>query len=79
MSYKFDVSDVFCAFLLGLLLKSGIDLISYYLCEPVRRKFRRDCNFDCSNCKVSDCDRHDCLLYKERYERKLKKKELMNK
>ncbi len=24
-------------------------------------------------------DRHDCLLYKERYERKLKKKELMNK
>lgn len=85
MSYTFDVSDVFCAsdlfcaFLLGLILKSGIDLIRYCFCEFIRRKWRKECNFDCSNCKVWDCDRHDCLAQKKNYERKLKKKELMNK
>lgn len=79
MSDVFYASDLFCAFLLGIFLKSGIDLISYYLCEPTRNKLRRDCNFDCSKCKVSDCTRKDCFLYKEKYERKLKKKELMNK
>ncbi len=85
MSYKFDVidsfgvNDLFSAFLLGILLKSGFDLIRYYLCVPIRRKWRKECNFDCSNCKVWDCDRHDCLAQKKNYERKLKKKELMNK
>ena len=34
---------------------------------------------DCSKCKVWDCSEHDCSYYKEEYERKLKKKELMNK
>lgn len=79
MSDVFYASDLFCAFLLGLILKSGIDLIRYCFCELIRRKWRRDCNFDCSKCKVSDCTRKDCFLYKEKYERKLKKKELMNK
>lgn len=79
MSDVFYASDLFCAFLLGIFLKSGIDLISYYLCEPTRNKLRKECNFDCSNCKVWDCDRHDCLAQKKNYERKLKKKELMNK
>jgi hypothetical protein len=79
MSDVFYASDLFCAFLLGLILKSGIDLIRYYICELIRRKWRKECNFDCSNCKVFDCDRHDCLAQKKNYERKLKKKELMNK
>lgn len=79
MSDVFYASDLFCAFLLGLILKSGIDLIRYCLCELIRRKWRKECNFDCSNCKVWDCDRHDCLAQKKNHERKLKKKELMNK
>lgn len=56
ISYMFDasdtfgVNDLFSAFLLGILLKSGFDLISYYICEPIRRKWRKECNFDCSSC-----------------------------
>lgn len=79
MSDVFYASDLFCAFLLGFILKSAFDLIHYLLSEPIRNKWRRDCNFDCSKCKVFDCTRNDCLLYKEKYERKLKKKELENK
>lgn len=73
------MSNLFCAFLLGMILKSTIDLIGYLLSEPIRNKLRRNCNFDCSKCKVWDCFEHDCSYYKEEYERKLKKKELMNK
>lgn len=73
------MSNLFCAFLLGMILKSTIDLICYLLSEPIRNKLRRNCNFDCSKCKVWDCSEHDCSYYKEEYERKLKKKELMNK
>lgn len=73
------MSDKFKMLYVGFALGFCFDLINYYLCEPIRRKWRKECNFDCSNCKVWDCNRLDCLSQKKNYERKLKKKELMNK
>jgi hypothetical protein len=35
--------------------------------EPIRNKWRRDCKFDCSKCKVWDCDKKVCDYKKQKY------------
>lgn len=39
----------------GFILGNLISLIGDLLCEPIRNKWRKDCNYDCSKCKVWDC------------------------
>ena len=36
------------------------DWLCNIMVEPIRRRDRRKCNYDCSKCKVWDCDRHLC-------------------
>lgn len=43
--------------------------------EPIRNKWRRDCKFDCSKCKVWDCDKKVCDYKKQKY---LSKKDGVN-
>lgn len=50
-------------FMFGVLFKDLLDLVV----EPIRNKWRKDCKFDCSKCKVWDCSKKDCLRYKEKY------------
>lgn len=50
-------------FMFGVLFKDLLDLVV----EPIRNKWRKDCKFDCSKCKVLDCSYKDCLRYKEKY------------
>lgn len=38
-------------FVLGFLYSYLCDLVV----EPIRRKWRKDCGFNCSKCKVFDC------------------------
>lgn len=58
-------------FMFGVLFKDLFDLFV----EPIRNKWRKDCKFDCSKCKVWDCSKKDCLRYKEKY---LSKKDGVN-
>lgn len=66
------MSDCFIGFIIG----SFTYLLGNLLCEPIRNKWRRECKFDCSKCIVWDCSRYACLRYKEKYDRKLKDKDL---
>lgn len=50
-------------FMFGVLFKDLLDLVV----EPIRNKWRKDCKFDCSKCKVWDCSNKNCLRYKEKY------------
>ena len=42
-----------------------IGVIFEHICslsvEPIRKKWRRQCNYDCTKCKVWDCDFHRCV------------------
>lgn len=62
------MSDLLIGFIYGSLLSLMCDL----LCEPIRNKWRRDCKFDCSKCKVWDCQKNVCDSKKRKY---LSKKE----
>ena len=43
-------------FFVGILFSLLLDLIV----EPTRIRWRKDANYDCSNCKVWDCPVHRC-------------------
>lgn len=49
-------------FVFGFLYNDLLDLVV----EPTRRKWRKECEFDCFKCKVWDCSRKQCLKYKEK-------------
>lgn len=57
-------------FIKGFIVGSLYSVIGSLLCEPVRRKWRKECNYDCSKCRVWDCPRHTCLKCKEKSKRK---------
>lgn len=57
---------------IGLLLGSLTPLICNLLCEPIRNRWRKQCNYDCSKCGVWDCNVHDCKKYKDKLESKVK-------
>ena len=46
--------------ILGFILGSLFESFNYLLLEPMKRKWRRQCKYDCSKCKVWDCDKHLC-------------------
>lgn len=58
-------------FMFGFLFNYLLDLVV----EPIRNKWRRDCKFDCSKCKVGDCDKKVCDYKKQKY---LSKKDGVN-
>lgn len=57
MSFEFIIGLI-----IGYLLFIFLDLIN----EPTRNKWRKDCKYDCSNCKVWDCQKKICDYKKER-------------
>ncbi len=58
-------------FMFGVFFNYLLDLVV----EPIRNKWRRDCKFDCSKCKVWDCDKKVCDYKKQKY---LSKKDGVN-
>lgn len=50
-------------FMFGVLF----NYLLYLVVEPIRNKWRRDCKFDCSKCKVWDCDKKVCDYKKQKY------------
>lgn len=61
--------------LIGFILGAIFDWFNNLSVEPIRKKWRRQCNYDCFKCKVWDCDRFYCLAQKEKENRKREKKE----
>ena len=47
--------------ILGFLIVIFIFMISEIAVVRLRRKWAKQCNYDCSKCKVWDCQRHICL------------------
>lgn len=54
-------------FLLGLLVGYFMPFIENLFVEPIRKKWRKQCNYDCSKCKVWDCDKKVCDFKKLKY------------
>lgn len=48
-------------FMIGFLLGMFNDFLCYLIVIPTKRKWRRECNYDCSKCKVFDCERFACM------------------
>ena len=48
-------------FMIGFIFGYLYDSLSYLIVIPTKRKWRRECNYDCSKCKVFDCERFDCM------------------
>lgn len=36
----------------------------------IRKKWKEECNYDCSKCRVWDCEAHDCIRQKEKEKKK---------
>ena len=58
MKFKFDI----ISFALGMIY----DLILFASVEPIRKKWRKECNYNCKNCKVWDCQYHKCKYLKDK-------------
>lgn len=56
--------------MLGFVLGSLYDLICNLILIPFKRKWRRECNYDCSKCKAFDCERFDCIRQMEKDKKK---------
>lgn len=56
--------------IIGFFIGSLCECFSNLSVEPIRRRWRRQCNYDCSKCKVWDCDRFYCLVQKEKENKK---------
>ena len=60
--------------MIGFIIGFAFDCFNNLMVEPMRRRWRKECNYDCSRCKVWDCSRHLCIEQKEKENRKRKKK-----
>lgn len=58
--------------LIGFFIGSAFDCFCNLMVEPLRRRWRRECKYNCSKCKVWDCSRHNCLKQKYKDEKKVK-------
>lgn len=56
--------------IIGFLIGTLCDYFSNLSVERIKRRWRRQCNYDCSKCKVWDCDRFYCLEQKEKENKK---------
>lgn len=55
------ITDLY--FIAGIFFSISINLI----CEPIRRKWRKECDFNCKKCKVFDCSKYICEKQKKKY------------
>lgn len=46
--------------ILAFIAGAAFECFNNLMVEPIRRRDRRKCNYDCSKCKVWDCDKHLC-------------------
>ncbi len=53
-------------FLIGYIIGFSVDTIFQLILIPVKKKWRRECNYDCSKCRVWDCGRFDCIRQMEK-------------
>ena len=63
-------------FIIGFVFGSLFDLFCDLCVIPLKRKWKRDCNYDCSKCRVWDCERFDCINQIEKIKRKEHKNEI---
>ncbi len=61
--------------LFGFFIGSLFDCFCNLMVEPIRRRWRKECKYNCSNCRVWDCGRHLCIQQKKKYERNEKENE----
>lgn len=61
--------------LIGFFIGSAFDCFSNLMVEPIRRRWRKQCQYNCSKCKVWDCGRHICSEQKYKDEKKGKENE----
>lgn len=47
--------------IIGFFIGSAFNCFSDLMVEPIRRRWRKKSNYDCSKCKVWDCSRHLCI------------------
>lgn len=52
--------------ILAFIAGAAFNCFSNFMVEPMRKRIRRKCNYDCSKCRVWDCDRHLCNEQKEK-------------
>lgn len=50
---------------IGFLLNEIMHFFGDLLCEPIRKKWRKECNYDCSKCKVWDCYVFNCEKHRK--------------
>lgn len=55
-----------CNVIFGLIIGYLFGFIFDFICEPIRNKWRKDCNYNCKVCKVWDCQKKVCDYKKER-------------
>lgn len=53
-------------FLIGFIIGFSADIIGSLLTFPIRKKWKKECNYDCTKCKVWDCEMKDCMRRKKR-------------
>ena len=53
-------------FMIGFAFGCLYDFLSYLIVIPIKKKWRRECNYDCSKCRVWDCERFDCIRQMEK-------------
>lgn len=59
--------------LIGFILAIIFEWFNNLSVEPIKRKWRRQCNYDCFKCKVWNCDRFYCLAQKEKEIKKMER------
>lgn len=62
-------------FWFGFVVGSFIPFIDNLIVESIRNKWRKYCGFNCSKCKVWDCDKKVCDYKKLKY---LSKKDVLD-
>ena len=55
-----------CNVIFGVIIGYLLGFIFDLICEPIRSKWRKDCNYNCKVCKVWDCQKKVCDYKKER-------------
>lgn len=57
-------------FVLGFIVGYSADFIGSLLTIPIKKKLKKECNYDCSKCGVWDCEMHDCIKQKKKEKKK---------
>lgn len=56
--------EILISFIIGYLFNRLV----YWTNEPIRKYWRKKCNYNCEECKVWDCEKHYCDYEKQKKE-----------